>query len=579
MLAARMGRLVVAISLGLLLLAGCSDGGGDDDDDDGSGGGGKSGKPGMQVEYARKLVLSTVTGAYLQFGGQLEFRGRLLDKDGKAIKDGLISFALVGESRDSSLATIDVHGDNKGAFVNTLTAGEQPAAFRVRVSSDGAADVLVDVAVSGSGFGSLLVTAEYDGARLVAQRSVYARAGGKCDGSERREGDRFATLGEGDATVRLPALAADTEYAVTVIGDSPSGTTVAKGCIEGIVVVAEADVTVPVAFVDEPVQRAGTFSMSADLDTSGPASALAVAMSGAAEELVVDSEPGEQAPPDAEAKFLLDTLDATLHIAQAPPAWGDLAADLAADRMNNLPDEATPDHELQGMLEIEDKGPLLAIAEIARPAQDGLEHLRLTSVLSLIETGKTPASWLPQRIVALRSHDDADPVEIDLRSIDTTPSLRAQFMPDRDVLDVSRIAFDAQLGALATAVLRSVLEDEDDGGQRQHVRDVLGCELVSQWLDDQPYAGECDADCIQTFCDAAIQRFQTAAEGALSDLDVSRPSIALEGELEMFDRDGDLAVEMMRCDQLSGEWPAERKGARADSIAGTAIATATDGRP
>jgi hypothetical protein len=574
-----MGRFWVAIGLWLVLLAACSDGGdgGEGSGNGSAGGGGKSGKPGAQVEPARKLMLSTVIGARLTFGARLEFRGKLLDKSGKAVRDGLVSFALIGESQDCSLAALDVRSDKDGAFQNALIAGEQPAVFRVRVSAEEAADVFVDVAVSGAGFGTLLVGAEYDGPRLVAQRSVYARAGGKCEADgAREEGDRFATLADGQKQVRLPALPAGVSYAVTAVAESPLGVTVAKGCLANVGLTPDAELAIGVPFVDVPLERAGTFELTADLDTSGPASALAVAMSGAADTLVVDSEPGEPAPPDAEARFLLDTLYASLTVDQAPPAWIDLAEALDFDRQNNGPDEPTPDHGLQGRLEIDDKGPLLAIAEIAQPTQDGLTRMRIAAAFSLVAKGKTPAAWQPERISALRASGDADPFEIDLRGADTEPSAVAEFIPARDVLDVTRLRFRAQLGALATEVLHGVLQGEDDGGHLEQIRGVLGCSLVSDWLGDQGYTGACDDDCIDTFCDAVLDRLRVAAEGALHDLDVSRPTLTLEGEFELLDRDGDLVAESMRCGALSGEWPAQRKGARADVVTGTANATAVD---
>ena len=562
-----------------LLLLSCSDSDGGQNGDGTTNGGGTRNQASAPAP-TRKLMLST-TVARLQFGARLQIVGHLLDKQGDAVNAALVSFALVGHAEDSSLDVLDANTDARGSFANALNTGVRAATFRVRASSKGASDAFLDVVVTDAGFGSLRVTADYDGARAVVQRSVFARAGSTClDDAARGEGDPMAAFSAKKSAVLLPALPAGTDYAVRVVGRSALGGVVAQGCMDHVRVATDAETAITVAFKDEPLMRSGDFTLQAELDASGPASVLRVKLSTAATALIEGDVLGDAPPVDADAFFLLNQIDELLRNGtDAEPGWHALADALAVER-DAVADEVdggvgnnTADHELQAMLGVEGKGPRLAIEALAQRTQEDLSQMRLMSVVVLVPAGGQPAKWQLQRIEALPTIEDAPPMLIDLTLVKTGTTSSAEFVPERDVLDVSRLTFRAKFGALATQVLRGVLRSRIDGGQFEDLRDALGCPVLAEWMQARSYAGACKTTCVEAACDRALGALQRAAEEALSAVDVARPTVTFSGDFLLSDRDSDLIAETMECDDFEGEWAAGSKGTP-DVITGKASAVA-----
>jgi hypothetical protein len=573
MLAARMRLRHVLCALLLVACSQNGDGDGNDPESNGNANGGqKPNNTGGTKEPTRRLMLST-TVARLEFGVKLQISGHLLDKEGDAVDDELVSFALVGHPEDSSLDALDARTDAEGVFENALLAGARASAFGVRASAKDAPDAFIDVTISDAGFGSLLVAARYDGERMIAQRSVFAHVGGSCDDADsgqRVDGDPITTLGESQKEARLPGLAAGVSYAVTAIAVSASGTLVARGCVE-TVVQADTETSIEIAFADAPLARSGAFVMQAELDASGPASVLSGALTFAAAALIVGDTPGDPTPADAEATFLLDAFDKALR--SEGEAETMLAKAIATDRTDGPPEADTPDRTLQLQLDVENKGPLTAIDDIGQLTQDDLSQMRLTSALVLLPTGNVPARWQPQLLEALPEAAGAPPMLVDLTLAETVATSRASYMADRDVLDVAKLSFRPEFGALATQVLRGELRAEDDGGHLEAVRETLGCAVLKSWLRTQGYPDNCDASCMERACDRVLAALQDAAEGALSAIDDARPTVAFSGEFTLHDADGDLIAESIECDEFEGEWAAKQKGGRADALSGNASAT------
>jgi hypothetical protein len=519
----------------------------------------------------RKLELTSNTSLKLGFGAQSHVRGRLLDDAGKPLAGEHVSFALLGRPLDSAVAELDAQTDDSGAFVNTLIAGKSDATFRVRVSSEGAYDAFVDVGVSNAGFGTLVVTASYGGDRMVQQRSVFAQAGVDCKDAARMSGDPMATFAGGDAQATLPALPAGTKYAVTVVAESGSGTVVAQGCVDGVTIESDMQTPVEIQFKDSALMSKGEFALTATLDATLPASALSAVLRSAEEAAIVGDTPGQPAPPDAEARFLLDSLDYVLRSKDFAGATGvtTLAKALASDRMQAASD-ATPDHTLQSQLELNSQGALAAVALVAMLSQADLEAMRIEGALSL----GSSVTFQPERIVAVPVRPKAADVAVDLTKTKATTD--ARLLSNQDALELSSVRFDAQLGALASQVASAVMSTTAPG-RGADIRSTLGCKTLGEWLGQQKYAtaAACGKDCLAAACERAASRLLDAADTALSAEDDARPALTLSSTLALHDENGDLIAEKLTGDTLSGEWLPASGSDHGDALSGSVTASAT----
>ena len=519
----------------------------------------------------RKLQITSAAVLRVGFGEHSNVAGRLVDQDAKPVSDARVSFALVGRAQDSSIEALDVITDADGAFENTLSAGKAAATFRVRISAEGASDTSVDVAVSDAGFGTLVVTASYAGARMVTQRSVFAQADVDCEHAKRMPGDPMATFGATESTARLPALPAGTHYAVTAVAEGEPGTVVAHGCVDDVLVDRNAERPVVIAFEDAPLMHSGDFDLVAELDSSVPAIALASVLRRADEVLVLGDTPGQPAPADAEGTFLLDSLDSVLRgdeFAAAPGAL--MLADAIAGDRANMPADARPDHSLQALLDINDEGPLAAGSLMAMYTQAGIARLRVRAALALGDA----IACNPMRVEALPSEAGADAVALDLDAPHATTM--ASYVAGQDAIELSSLSFRAQLGALSAQVMRAVASTQA-GRQGEAIQAELGCSTLGEWLGKQSYpdAPACDDDCLSATCERATARLLGAAETALLALDDTRPLLSLSGTFALDDADGDLLAERLSGDMIDGAWLPAEDGERSDALHGSASATTT----
>jgi hypothetical protein len=525
-----------------------------------------------------QLTLLSDSPVRLGFAEQVRIAVQLADADGAAIADGHVSFALVGRAQDASLASLDATTDQDGTAENTLIAGKMSAAFRVRISAPGAYDTFVDVAVSNSGFGTLAVSMPYSGARMVAQRAVYAQAAMSCMQAARMVGDPMVTLSSSDDVARFLALPAGQQYAVTAVAQSKDGTTLARGCTDAVTVRADAEVMVSVDFTDEPLVLAGKFSLQADLDSSVPAITLSNALRAAAEAAVQNDAKGLPSPTDAEGRFLLDSLDGTLRsdAYAALPGVAALAMALSQARMQANSGTASPDHSLQSLLSINSEGPLSAAPRLAELAGKSLATTHVLATVSLSsKDAKRPVSWLAQRIDALPISAGGSPPSVDLSSMQQAADTQARFVPAKDLLELTAVRFHAQLGALtAQALTKAVAADKL--GHGDEIRALIGCATLSEWLAQQSYAksSACDASCVQASCDRATARLVGAAQTALMAVDDARPTLTLHGQLVLSDDNGDLVAERLSAATLSGQWDPEPSSGQGDSVSGAANAPA-----
>jgi hypothetical protein len=569
-------RPALAISASAL----CACPGGDDAAMDARGGPSVIPEPsagaGAEVPAPGTFELELLSDGFVQLGfdDNVTLRVQLVDRDGEPVPGGHVGFALVGRVQDSSLARVDALTDADGIAENELMSGEMAAAFKVRITAPGAYETFVEVGVSNSGFGTLQVQAEYTGPRRVVKRVIFAQAETDCDHAEHAPGDPTLTLAPGEDMAQFVALPAQVSYAISAVAEGQDGTIVATGCTDAVVVRRDDRISVRVTFNDEPLLPSGRFALQADLDAAAPAMTLGGALRDGTETLVNTDAQGELVLERAEARFLLDSLDATLRsddYADAPAAI-ELADALAQERAT--PSGAqSPEQSLQTLLSIKDEGALTVVTRIVQLTVADLERLSLLVDLNVVDdAGELSVSWQVERLEALSARGGA-PVLIDLSSSEPVPIV-ASLHPEQDALELTGVRFELPFGALAAQVLDRVVSF-DANGEGEALRVLVGCTALTDWLEAQTFAqgGACDEGCVQTTCNHALSRLVSAAEGALTAIDDARPTLVLAGELELGDDDGDLIAEQMSTEMLTGEWEPEAGSDSGDAVFGAATAS------
>jgi hypothetical protein len=486
-----------------------------------------------------------------------------------------LSFALIGVPQDAGLAKLDATTDERGIARNTLITGEMRATFALRISTPGAEDVTVFAAVSGAGWGSLVVAAPYDGRREVAQRLVFAQPFVKCKEASKTLGLQPGTVEADTDEAIVPGLPAGVDYAVVAIAEGQSGTALAQGCTDGIRVSADAETTVKVEFTDEPFKPAGQFNVKAELDTEAPAKTLARVLQSAATAHVQRDSEGNSDDENAEARFLLDCLEETLNDAPYAEQTDTMALATALGLRRTEAMAPTPESSLQAWLDQRDTGPLAAIERIASATQDSLDAIQLFAALTLDASHPDqPVVWQARRIQARPIVTGGSPPSIDLARLRVAADTDAEFIVDDDLLALSSVSFRAELGALGAEVLGRVTSSIAEGDGEQP--DPFGCMALGTWLTAQtglPMANACDADCLRATCDRSVSRITEAAKDALLAIDDERPALVLRADLALHDDDGDLIADSMDCDDVSGKW-LRGSGSKDDSVSGSALVTA-----
>jgi hypothetical protein len=508
---------------------------------------------------SRQLVVISAARVRLDFGMSAMIEARLTDRDDQPIPGATVGFALLGRPQDASLGVISAQTDENGVASTTIISGEKIAAFNVRVSSPGAYEQLVDVAISDAGFGTLVVRAEYRGPRSVAERTVVTRAKATCDVlDDDGVGDAMLRLADGQDEVQFLALPAGVDYAVLGYARGEDGTVVAQGCLEGVRVLADASTQVVIAFSDEPINVGGELVLHADLITDQVTTTLLTTARNAAIAAVVNDANGRPNPETAEARFLLDSLDGVLRsddYAQRP-AMLVLADDLAAARLAN--GVSGPDSGLQADIAGYQLGPLTGIALLDAHAVELLGRVGLDAELSVASQDDSLVLGLrTTRLSATGVARGEPPVVLDL-PLDSEPlAATAVLAMEADQLMLEPSELNVAFGALALQVLRRIASTEVVGHGAE-LRTALGCDRFAQWFRAEPVPGAsaCDDGCLQATCERAVARLLSAAETALLGLDVVRPTITLSGPFELGDDDGDLRAERMSSDALTGSWNA-----------------------
>jgi hypothetical protein len=554
--------------------------------------GGRSGRPtqgadsgnvdeptGPRGGEGSQLVIQGESVVRLGFGQSVELEVRLESAEGEGERNQTIAFDLVGRPEDSSLSSLVALTNSEGIARVTLLAATRPVMFEVRASSGRARSVSFNVSVSGSGFGSLIVQAPYDGVRAIASRFAFAVPGVECDDARYVAGDPKTVFAPEADSAALIALPAGFEYAVVVIGESASGTTLVRGCALAAVADQSED-TVLVSFVDRALVLEPRFGLELTLEAGSAAAALGAAIRGSVNGLVRASVSGVDAPRDAEGHFWLDALDLALRDDDDQATLIALADELAAARMTT--DGDRPERELASLLALNDEGGGAAASAIAADVRDALDTMVLTASLELTGDDDPLLTFEALHIAALPVIEGGDAPSIVLDH--ETASITAKVEPGMDVLNISAIEFSPQLGALAARALERVL-DADEAVLGYDLVAQAGCASLDEWVFEQTFvARPCEGDCmpcddgcmalkraIARACEHSMSLIADAAHEGLVAVDGERPSVTLMGSLALTDGDGDLRAEQMEAERIDGLWAPAPEASLGDTLRGTAI--------
>jgi hypothetical protein len=509
---------------------------------------------GATVPTAMLEVVGTPSTA-LQFGEEATLRILYRELDGSPIVDAPVAFALVGRANDSSLGALEATTDDMGETTVRILAGATPSAFGVRVTAARAAPLVVDVSVSDAGFGAISVTVEWEGDRMVEQTEVAVFAGMRCDDESVLTGepDRSRILASGSAVAELRALPAEIGYAIAARGLGPTGTRVAYGCVDDVIIeAADTVVEATVAMTDLPLIPDGGFTIGLEVDTSASAIALsrAVARGGRG---VVESAGGS-------ASFLLDAVEAHLRATGATSE----ADSIAGERASAFLDDA-----LDARLTAESVGPARAIDLLAEALEARTAFLTIAGVASLETTMDGFESTLMVTSMTTHGLPPADArLAIDIGVLGVPPDGRLTMAPivDEDAFEVSELGATVPLGALGVAALDAMAEEARLEGAATLLEEPGGCATFEAWVSAVPeIALACDATCAHTACRDALETAWTAAQLSLVELDAARSVITVAGRAEARDELGNLTIDTFEAPSLSGRY-ANADGSDFDEI-------------
>lgn len=489
-----------------------------------------------------RLTLESEPSVTLAFGEQAEVAVRYTEGDAP-VSGVEVRFALEGRAHDSTLLERDLavltNADGRARI--SLLAGSVAAAFRVRASSDRAAPIYVDVSIGNMGFGGLTIGAVYSGRREGAVRRVVELYS-EMDCATLAElppfPDRTMTLEDAMVgEVSFVALPAGISYAILGRVEGADGATLATACADGIVIVAEQETRVDLAFEDAPLVIEGGYDVElaiAPSTTSTWAADLAAAAGLARVELAGSG-----------ASLYLDALDQELR------DRGEVAA---ADAL--LLERTVAVGSLTTQLDAAGVGPSVAVVALAGRVNDRLTRIAIGGPLA-IDT-ELAVSWMPASIAAGAIGDpDSPPLILDPASIvaQLAPSIELAWQPETDVLDVPSLTLTLPLGTLILATLEAEAAATGASDPSALLVDGAGCDVLASWIAEDPtLAPVCDASCAEASCTRALGTVMDAIDAALLSADAARSAISLTGTVTARDINGDLTVDLLTGTGLTGEW-------------------------
>ncbi len=456
----------------------------------------------LTVDGESSLTLAPLAERTLRF--------QLSDDRRGPVSGSVVSFALDGTPRSSTLRQLDSTTDALGIASVVLVAGPQPTTFQVRATSSGAAPVTIDVSV-GTEFGELVVLLEPEVSRGVDSYFVRAVADVPCadvlttpSGDERRLATELATT-------TFPSLSTAASWTIVARGQTASGHTVARGCVEGVRVAATAPARASVTVRDLPLDAGGTFGVTWTLEAGGIAAG--------ARERAFETLLG-----DGGAKLFLDGLHATLEAESLPDA------DILARARDAALDERLAETLRESGTDLAD-----TLGSIADEVDAGFAGLELVGT---VRPGGTIL------VSPFEVHVGADHLD---EMLDASVS-RLVPLAGRDAVEIAGLEVRGGAGSLWVAAFEARSRAHSPDGLAAVLRDGSSCGTLVTFLASEALLMSCDARCARTGCSAAAELLVDRMRIAAAELDASSSVIRLDATLAAGDTDDDL-----RADTLDAE--------------------------
>lgn len=506
-----------------------------------------------------RIVIESATSLALAPSEDASFVARWLDAEGSPVAGRDVSFALEGMPRDATLFSLGGRTDDDGRVAGVVIAGSEIATFRVRVAAPGASPAYVDVAVSGSGFGRLVVSVEGGEGRDIAQRTVLlhqvSSGAVPCDDAlTRSEADRSRTT-DPTGTVAFNTLPAGGRFTIVARATSAAGVIVAEGCVADVAIEPDVENRASVPLVPRMLGVEGEYEAEIALEGGASPRTAADALL-----LTLDASITAQG---GDAALLLGALEADLEARSEADA-------LAALRTARASGDA--ESQLSLLLEAEAAHPTGALHALVEELVVLHGAIGVRGLLFVAGSTAGPVASFTRGDVELSG--GAEPLVVDLRALGVTArapmAVRWNDAADELVVDAMRI--ELPIGRTMLAALEALAVERGAEGVAALAAEAAGCGALATWVADQAeVAPACDEACTLSVCRAALQSELDVITSAASALDLLRARVVLSGSLATDDGDGNLTVDALRADALAGEWRS------ADGSAGETVAATFGG--
>ncbi|WP_157069523.1 hypothetical protein [Sandaracinus amylolyticus] len=476
-------------------------------------------------------------------GEHAEFVARWTDADGRPVAVRDVSFALEGMARDSTLFSLGGRTDEEGRVTGMVIAGSETATFRLRVVAPGARAAYLDVAVSGDGFGRLVVAVEGGDGRDIAQRTVLVHQSTSgsvsCeDALTRREADRSRTTDALGEAVFAPLPAAQ-RFTIVARATSSASVIVAEGCVADVTLEPTGDTRATVTLVPRTLGIEGEYDAELALQAGTAPRVAADTLAIALEAAVVAS--------GGDASMMLDALESALRDRGAIAALSALEAARAT---------GTAERDLATRLVVEEASLVGGLQLVLDEVVTLHDALVVDGVLFVAGSMDGPVASFTRGEVRL-GDADAEPVMIDLREVGITARAPAsvRWTAETDVLQLESMRIELPIATLLLAGIDALARARGVESAGGLIASRGGCDVLQAWIAEQDEIGAaCSAECATAACDAVGAAVMTLARGATEPLDALRARVVLSGPLTSEDADGNLTVDALRAAALSGAW-------------------------
>lgn len=457
-----------------------------------------------------------------------------VDPDGVPAID-TVSFALVGSAQDASLSSLEAETDANGGATVDLVASSIAASFRLRASAPLAEEIFLDVAVSDSGFGDVLVTPRFVGHREIEARDARLLTGIPCaelDALVLPPGDRSVPVDDAWTPVLLPGLAAGPTYTAVVTG-SVAGSVVAYGCTDGLTVADALQTDAEVVVDDLEPTPSGEYDVHTVIDLLG----------------VIPGQPSTWLEPTR--NLLTEEGDPTGYLVARIADYVEATYD--ADARERFLDAMGVDSTLRLALSTPERDPLVHVDAIAADVEAALSQPVLLSTLAI-----DPMDGAYQAL------HDVSSIEIPGASIDLEADAPLAFADLSVVsqgaasvtfadgsIDIGTHELELPLGTIAAAIADRVLPARDGAiDLADLVSQRLDCADVAQQMASVGAGADCDVTCLAAGCLEACVHLASSIQSDLSAADESFSRLVISGHATLLDEGGDLRAEKL----LSGSW-------------------------